>query len=130
VIGSFDAPQGHGMDVDSQGFVYIGQNTVRKYDPKTGQMVKEVARVPEAQPQGGGGRGGNAEPAAQAGAVAAFRARYPPTTPMIVGQIEEIRLDGVGARMVDRWRKSVPMTPTTPTRPMGRCRRISGATSR
>src|SRR4029078_6194041 len=36
VIGSFDAPQGHGMDVDSQGFVYIGQNTVRKYDPKTG----------------------------------------------------------------------------------------------
>ena len=33
VIGSFDAPQGHGMDVDSQGFVYIGQDTVRKYDP-------------------------------------------------------------------------------------------------
>ena len=32
VIGSFDAPQGHGMDVDSQGFVYIGQDTVRKYD--------------------------------------------------------------------------------------------------
>src|SRR5262245_55444547 len=27
VIGSFDAPQGHGMDVDSQGFVYIGQDT-------------------------------------------------------------------------------------------------------
>jgi hypothetical protein len=26
---------GHGMDVDSQGFVYIGQDTVRKYDPKT-----------------------------------------------------------------------------------------------
>src|SRR3990172_11345880 len=42
VIGSFDAPQGHGMDVDSQGFVYIGNNdnargllpNVRKYDPK------------------------------------------------------------------------------------------------
>ncbi len=95
VIGSFDAPQGHGMDVDSQGFVYIGQDTVRKYDPKNGQMVKEVARVPEMQPQGGGGRGrgGNADPAAQAAAVAAFRAKYPPTTPMIVGQIEEIRLD-------------------------------------
>jgi hypothetical protein len=29
VIGSFDAPQGHGMDVDSKGFVYIGQDTVR-----------------------------------------------------------------------------------------------------
>src|SRR3954466_9466923 len=24
VIGSFDPPQGHGMDVDSKGFVYIG----------------------------------------------------------------------------------------------------------
>ncbi len=94
VIGSFDAPQGHGMDVDSQGSVYIGQDTVRKYDPKTGKMVKEVARAPEAQPQGGGGRGrGNADAAAQAAAVAAFRAKYPPTTPMIVGQIEEIRLD-------------------------------------
>ncbi len=94
VIGSFDAPQGHGMDVDSQGFVYIGQNTVRKYDPKTGMMVKEVQRAPETQPQAGGGRGrGNVDPAEQARAVAAFRAKYPPTTPMIVGQIEEIRLD-------------------------------------
>ncbi len=27
VIGSFDPPQGHGMDVDSKGFVYVG-NTV------------------------------------------------------------------------------------------------------
>ena len=41
VIGSFDAPQGHGMDVDSQGFVYIGQDTVRKYDPKSGKVVAE-----------------------------------------------------------------------------------------
>ena len=48
VIGSFEAPQGHGMDVDSQGFVYIGQNTVRKYDGKSGKMVKELARVPDA----------------------------------------------------------------------------------
>src|SRR6266436_9660735 len=36
VIGSFDAPQGHGMAVDSKGFVYLGNsvkgmNTVRKY---------------------------------------------------------------------------------------------------
>ena len=93
VIGSFDAMQGHGMDVDSQGFVYIGSNTVRKYDPKTGQLVKELARVPDAQPQGGGGRGGNADPAAQAKLVAAFRAKYSPNTPMIVGGLEEIRLD-------------------------------------
>ena len=93
-IGSFDAPQGHGMDVDSQGFVYIGQNTVRKYDSKTGMMVKEVQRAPDAQPQGGGGGGrGNQDPAALAAATRAFRMKYPPTSPFIVGQIEEIRLD-------------------------------------
>jgi len=122
VIGSFDAPQGHGMDVDSKGFAYIGQDTVRKYDPKTGKVVGEVPRAPERQPGGGGrgdggrgprvpgrgsagpvagfltppgGRGrGNPEAAAEAAAAtAAFRAKYPPTTPMIVGQIEEIRVD-------------------------------------
>jgi hypothetical protein len=121
VIGSFDAPQGHGMDVDSKGFVYIGQDTVRKYDPKTGQVVAEVARTPDREAGGGGGRGAvaprvpgrgsagpvagfltpaggrgqpNAEAAAQAAArTAAFRAKYPATTPMIVGNIEEIRLD-------------------------------------
>jgi hypothetical protein len=115
VIGSFDAPEGHGMAVDSKGFVYIGQDTVRQYDPKTGQPVGEVPRVPDRlavsgeaahPPEGphvpgkggpgplgtypgsvGGGR--QADPAA----VAAFRAKYPPTTPMIVGNIEEIRLD-------------------------------------
>ena len=126
VIGSFDAPQGHGMDVDSKGFAYLGQDTVRKYDTKTGKQVGEVPRVPENQNGGpnqpasipsrvpgrggagpvagflppppgegrGGGRGrGNADPAAQAARAAAFRAKYPPTTPMIVGGIEEIRLD-------------------------------------
>ena len=60
VIGSFDPPQGHGMTVDSKGFVYIGNsdhglNTVRKYDPKTGKLLAEVPRVPEPQPGGGGG---------------------------------------------------------------------------
>ena len=122
VIGSFDAPQGHGMAVDSKGFVYIGQDTVRKYDPKTGKVVGEVPRTPERPPGGGGeampltsaarsgprqrrtgggishaaGGRGQADPAAQAAreaAIAAFRAKYPPTTPMIVGGIEEIRLD-------------------------------------
>jgi hypothetical protein len=122
VIGSFDAPQGHGMAVDSKGFVYIGQDTVRKYDPKTGQVVGEVPRTPE-RPPGGGGEapptsahvpghgsagpvagfisppgGGRPRPdpaggAAREAATAAFRAKYPPTTPMIVGGIEEIRLD-------------------------------------
>src|ERR1700731_4279330 len=115
VIGSFDAPQGHGMAVDGKGFTYLGQDTVRKYDPKTGQMVGEVPRTPERPPGGGGGDaappsgarmpgrgsrgpiagflpppGGRAQPdpaarEARAAAVAAFRANYPPPTPMIVG---------------------------------------------
>ena len=55
VIGSFDAAPGHGMDVDDDGYVYIGQDTVRKYDPNTGQVVAEVARTPERE---GGGRVG------------------------------------------------------------------------
>jgi len=118
VIGYFDPPQGHGMAVDSNGFVYVGNavkglNTVRKYDPKTGKLVAEVPRAPETQPGGGGEGGGGAQartpghggpgpggtfPAnppkpPNAAAVAAFRTKYPPTTPMIVGNIEEVRLD-------------------------------------
>ena len=121
VIGSFDAPQGHGMDVDDEGFVYLGQDTVRKYDPRTGELVGEVARTPERE---GGGRVGlpppmqrepgqgtvgpvyrflprpprpvieadPAEEAREAAAVAAFREKYPPETPMIVGGLEEIRI--------------------------------------
>ena len=94
VIGSFDAPQGHGMAVDTKGFVYIGQDTVRKYDPKTGKVLGEAPRAPDKLP-GGGGAGAN-DPAARAAreaAMAAFRAKHPPTTPMIVGIIEEVRLD-------------------------------------
>lgn len=121
VIGSFDAPQGHGMAVDSKGFAYLGQETVRKYDEKTGQMLAEVPRTPDKVPGQGGDAGGPTtkdhvpgqgsrgpvygflrfgrtplDPAARAArekAVAAFREKYPPTTPMIVGGIEEIRLD-------------------------------------
>ena len=116
VIGSFDAPQGHGMDVDDEGFVYIGQDTVRKYDPKTGKVLAEVARTPERE---GGGRVGLPPPiekvpgkgtlehaevfmpstpgdparvAAAAAAAAVFREKYPPGTPMVVGGIEEIRI--------------------------------------
>jgi hypothetical protein len=124
VIGSFDPPQGHGMTVDSKGFVYIGNtdhglNTVRKYDPKDGKLLMEVPRVPEPEP-GGGGDAAPANPrtpghgsmgpvagflpggrpkldaaalAARKAAMDAFVAKYPPTTPMIVGQIEEVRLD-------------------------------------
>jgi hypothetical protein len=119
VIGSFDAPQGHGMAVDSHGFIYIGQDTVRKYDPKTGKVVGEVPRTPDKQPgdnaaqsaphvpgHGSAGPvagfltppGGRPQPdpaakTAREAAVAAFRAKYPPTTPMIVGGLEEIRID-------------------------------------
>jgi DNA-binding beta-propeller fold protein YncE len=122
VIGSFDAPQGHGMDIDSKGFAYLGQDTVRKYDTRSGKLVGELPRVSErpggqpvqaatipARVPGRGGPGpvagflpppagapagrGNADPAAQAAANAAYRAKYPGNTPMIVGGLEEIRLD-------------------------------------
>jgi hypothetical protein len=114
VIGSFDAPEGHGMAVDSKGFVYIGQDTVRKYDPKTGKPVGEVPHVPDRMAVNGEaamtsaahipGKGSpgplGTYPGSTEGrrppdpaAIAAFRAKYPPTTPMIVGNIEEIRLD-------------------------------------
>ena len=133
VIESFDAPQGHGMAVDKQGFIYIGQNTVRKYDPKTGKMLAAIPHILETasgQPfdsnprigwvkgQGaagpvagfitvpgaeggrggrggrGAGRGGGDGAATQAQLQqSAFIAKYPPTTPMIVGGIEEIRTD-------------------------------------
>ena len=79
VIGSFDAPQGHGMAVDDEGFVYLGQDTVRKYDPGTGQIVAEVAKTPEKEPD-------------EEAAIATFREMYPPETPMIVGGLEEIRI--------------------------------------
>jgi hypothetical protein len=117
------SPQGHGMAVDSRGFVYIGQNTVRKYDPKTGKVVGATPRAPETEtggtagaaepdlpphtpgrgsagpvagfitPAGGRGRADSKSAAAREAEIAAFRAKYPPTTPMIVGGIEEIRLD-------------------------------------
>jgi DNA-binding beta-propeller fold protein YncE len=116
VIGSFDAPQGHGMDVDRAGFVYLGQETVRKYDPRTGTVIAAVARTPEREDggpvglpsgdtrePGQGGRGPvaaflpqpprtQAALEAQAERRAAFRAKYPPDTPLIVGTIEEIRI--------------------------------------
>ena len=86
VIGSFDAPQGHGMDVDSDGFVYLGQDTVRKYDPRTGRVVAEIARAPEREDGGAvglqpanvrpgqGGRGPIRDLAPPAGAPADQRA--------------------------------------------------------
>jgi hypothetical protein len=119
VIGSFspDEPEGHGMAVDNEGFIYIGQFSVNKYDPKTGKLVGAAPRAPDLQPggtgaeagavtpadpsRGGPGPGGTFPPPAGGGGgnrpdptvVAAFRAKYPPTSPMIVGNIEEIRID-------------------------------------
>jgi DNA-binding beta-propeller fold protein YncE len=126
VIGYFDAPQGHGMAVDDKGFVYLGQNTVRKYDPKTGKMLMAVPHIPEnangtpfKMPEmpkripGLGSEGpvagfiarldadikrgaGNASEQATTQnqlRQQAFIAKYPPTTPMIVGGIEEVRTD-------------------------------------
>ncbi len=142
VIGSIDPPQGHGMDVDSKGFLYVGNslpgkgNTVRKYDPKTGQLLMEVPRVPvqpggaddepappripgrggpgpvgtfpapgrggaaaaDGAARGAGGRGAGADAnaggrGAAGGGRGAAPAGPPPTTEMIVGQIEEVRID-------------------------------------
>jgi hypothetical protein len=128
VIEYFDAPQGHGMAVDQQGFLYLGQNTVRKYD-KTGKMLMAVPHIPEnanGQPftmptiptrtpglgsagpvagfiatqdtaitgRGGrGGRGGGEAAPSGPWQPSAFQLKYPPSTPMIVGGIEEIRTD-------------------------------------
>ena len=118
VIGSFDAPQGHGMDVDSKGFAYLGQETVRKYDTRTGELVGEIAHTPEREngarvglpppstrKPGEGSLGPVAgflpqsrrtpsaeERAKVAEARAAFRKKYPPDTPMIAGSLEEIRV--------------------------------------
>src|SRR3954464_204162 len=55
VIGYVDPPQGHGMDVDDAGFLYLGNvvngiGTVRKYDPKTGKLLMEVPHVMDRQP--------------------------------------------------------------------------------
>ncbi|MFL2546019.1 MAG: hypothetical protein ACJ0SL_01430 [Candidatus Rariloculaceae bacterium] len=80
VIGSFEAPQGHGMAVDDDGFIYLGQDTVRKYDPDTGEVVAEIAQTPQKEPD------------EDDGAITAFRQQYPPETPIIVGGLEEIRI--------------------------------------
>ncbi len=121
VLGSFDAPQGHGMDVDDRGFAYLGQDTVRKYDTRTGKLVGEIPRIPE---RVGGGPNqaaaiaprvpgqGNPAPitrfllpphgpgynpvaleAAEMKKLAGFYAKYPPSTPMMVGTTEEVRVD-------------------------------------
>jgi hypothetical protein len=118
-LGSFDAPQGHGMDVDDKGFAYLGQDTVRKYDTRTGELLGEIARTPERPggvankpysiPERTPGQGGPSpltrflkppygpaprqQTPEQAKAMAAFYEKYPPSTPMIVGTIEEIRVD-------------------------------------
>jgi len=125
VIGSFDAPQGHGMAIDTKGFAYLGLETVKKYDTKTGQHVADVPRAPDRVPGGGGGDAapdehkpgvGSRGPvfgfthyarvapdpsvaAARAAAVKAFRQKYAPTAPMIVGGLEEIRLDEAAHEM-------------------------------
>jgi hypothetical protein len=100
-----------------------GLNSVHKYDPKTGALLGTAPRAPEREAGGGGGDAapaehvpghGGAGPVAgfirplggpqrpqpspealesRAKAIAAFRAKYPPTTPMIVGNIEEVRID-------------------------------------
>ena len=76
VVDSWDTDPGvwprlHGLAVDSEGYVWIGSQTVHKYT-RQGQPVGSIARVPEdAAPQGG----------------------YPPDTEAVVDQIEDVRID-------------------------------------
>jgi hypothetical protein len=130
VLGSIDPPQGHGMAVDAQGFIYTGNDvdgfdSVHKYDPKTGKLLGTVPHAPEREPgsarnqdaappvhipghgtagpvanfvrpAGAGARRPQLSPeaaAARDAALKAFYAKYPPTAPMIVGNIEEVRID-------------------------------------
>ena len=121
VLGSFDAPQGHGMDVDDRGFAYLGQDTVRKYDTRTGALVGAIPRIPERVgggpnqpaaiaprvpgqgspaaitrfllPPHGPGYNPVALEAAEMKKLAGFYAKYPPSTPMMVGTTEEVRVD-------------------------------------
>jgi len=71
VIQSWDTREGHGMMVDSEGYVWIGSDTVRKFT-HDGELVGEVARVPE-------------NPAPEG--------KYPPDTEMVVRGLEEVRAD-------------------------------------
>lgn len=72
VINSWDAPQGHGMMVDKAGFVWIGSDTVRKYNGKDGKLIAQIERAPEAKPPAG---------------------KYAPDAKLIVGGLEEVRAD-------------------------------------
>ena len=67
--------------------------------PRGGRSAYQSAVSRERYGRGGGGGGNAQDPAAQAAARAAFRAKYPPTTPMIVGGIEEIRIDEAANEM-------------------------------
>lgn len=71
VINSWETEQGHGLTVDLDGYVWIGQSTVRKYT-SDGDLVAEIGRIPEDRPPEG---------------------KYPPETEVIVGGLEEIRVD-------------------------------------
>ena len=67
VVESWDTREGHGMTVDTEGHVWIGQDTVRKYT-RDGSLVAEVASVDR-----------DTNP--------------PPDTPAVVGGLEEVRVD-------------------------------------
>ena len=131
VIGSFDAPQGHGMDVDSKGSstsdrtrsasttrrpaswsggasrARAGTRIGRRHGGQRSRCGRRhVCRAAAAPvrsarfPQQPGSRPWAGRPGALAPPPrAAFRAKYPPTTPMIVGGIEEIRLDEAANEM-------------------------------
>lgn len=66
-----DLPRFHGLAVDSEGYVWIGSDTVYKFT-REGELVDSIGRVPDT-------------PAPERG--------YPPDTELVVDQIEEIKID-------------------------------------
>jgi len=71
VVAHWETQQGHGLMVDLDGNVWIGQDTVRKYS-RDGKELAAIARIPEDRPPAG---------------------KYPPEAEMVVGGLEEIRAD-------------------------------------
>ena len=74
VIGSFDAPQGHGMDVDSRGSSISGRTPSASTTRRPASWSAAIAHTPETE---GGGRSSRSEPPNQVRRARAARDRLP-----------------------------------------------------
>lgn len=76
-------PRLHGLDVDTEGYVWIGADTVYKYT-RDGQLIGSIPRAREDRAPDGG---------------------YPPATQAVVANIEDVRVDEDAGEvyLVDRY---------------------------